>query len=201
MENFAKTCSRAISPRYPAFPPPPAKFTKARGPFRPPLRSRDIIFVAVREARLASPLRPTILPDKVVEITGIRRPEDNSWRHSATTLSFFLPPSLFLFPFTRPLFLFPSRPLVARQFPRIVLITTPTDHCNGFVVDRPVGSLERRVAIIVEFLRACFEGSRILRLAALSRYVNKIHLPINELPTNIKSKFGILSVVRSRGTN
>lgn len=116
MENFAKTCSRAISPRYPAFPPPPppAKFTKARGPFRPPLRSRDIIFVAVRGARLASPLPPTILPDKVVEITGIRRPEDNSWRHSATTLSFFffppfLPPSFFFLSLAR-YFCFPPEP-------------------------------------------------------------------------------------------
>lgn len=95
VENFAKTCSRAISPRYPAF-PPPAKFTKARGPFRPPLRFRDIIFVAVRE--LASPLPPTILSDKVVEITGYDGQKTTRGDIPQRFCLFFSPP-LFLFPF------------------------------------------------------------------------------------------------------
>lgn len=124
VENFAKTCSRAISPRYPAF-PPPAKFTKARGPFRPPLRFRDIIFVAVRE--LASPLPPTILSDKVVEITGYDGQKTTRGDIPQRFCLFFSPSLSFSF--------HPSPRSSSREdffkflVSKIVLITRPTDHC------------------------------------------------------------------------
>lgn len=124
VENFAKTCSRAISPRYPAF-PPPAKFTKARGPFRPPLRFRDIIFVAVRE--LASPLPPTILSDKVVEITGYDG-QKTTRGDIPQRFCLFFPPLSFFFLSFKPTIIF-SRGLVKFLVSKIVLITRPTDHC------------------------------------------------------------------------
>lgn len=145
MENFAKTCSRAISPRYPAF-PPPAKFTKARGPFRPPLRFRDIIFVAVRE--LASPLPPTILSDKVVEITGYDG-QKTTRGDIPQRFCFFFPPLSFFFLSFKPTIIF-SRGLVKFLVSKIVLITRPTDHC---ITD---SSKIRSRETIVKFLRVGF---------------------------------------------